>query len=274
MSGFPPLPSGPRGRYPAVRAAYRVLQSAHSSVSGLFDAVDVLDRERRAGNKTTAGRMSQVEIDVVRSAMVMTSAGLDASMKRLVTDAGRVLATIDDVPARTVYLEYLEAELKKDRPTRGLIEAVQSRTATDDLLEMYLSAKTKASFQGTGDLTTRVRKVLGIPNKAVSDADVDQLKKFFTDRNKISHDMDLVKPASDSTKRMPRNLGEVSVECARVFDLAVKLILGTAAAFDEVKTHQTAAEKKRTAEQRRAEQPTGAETSTELRDKEASGGKK
>ena len=35
--------------------------------------------------------MSKVEVDVVRSAIVFTSAGLDATMKRLVNDVGRAL---------------------------------------------------------------------------------------------------------------------------------------------------------------------------------------
>lgn len=250
MTTFPALPKGPVGRYPYVRPAYRILTSAHASVRGLFDAVDVVDSQRRAGNKTAAGRTSHVEGDVIRSAMVMTSAGLDAAMKRLVWDAGGKLASTDDVPARQVYLAYLQEQLKAGAPA-PMIRAVKSKDATEALLRVYLADKAKSSFQGSGDLTTRVKKLLCIPDSQVSDSDLEQLDDFFKARNKISHDMDLKNPTSNSKAREKRTKDVAVAECSLVFEVAVKLIRGAAYVFDQVPIEQAKAAKEREARERK-----------------------
>ena len=61
------------------------------------------------------GRKSKSEIDILRSAIVLTSAGLDASMKRLVTDVGRHLIMQNGTGARHEY----EEQLKRDGETEG-----------------------------------------------------------------------------------------------------------------------------------------------------------
>lgn len=250
MTSFPDLPPGPVGRYPFVRPAYRILKSAHASVGGLFDAVDVVDGQRRAGNKTAAGRPSHVEGDVIRSAMVMTSAGLDAAMKRLVWDAGGELASTADVPARKVYLAYLQEQLKTGAPS-PMIEAVKSEDATAAILRVYLADKAKSSFQGSGDLTTRVKNLLCIPDSQVSDSDLKQLDEFFKARNKISHDMDLKDPTSKSSAREKRPKDVAVAECSLVFEVAVKLIHGAAYAFDQVSIEQDKVAKEREARERK-----------------------
>ena len=97
------LPPAPRVQAPPIRPAYRVLGRAHASVLGLLGAVQVLDDARRSSNTTAKGRMSKVEVDVVRSAIVFTSAGLDATMKRLVNDVGRALVPRPGTGARHQY---------------------------------------------------------------------------------------------------------------------------------------------------------------------------
>lgn len=84
MNAINPLPKLDQGRQPWARPAYRILGRAHVSVSELFAASSALGTARRKANSSPRGRNSVSEVDILRSAIVMTSAGLDASMQLLV----------------------------------------------------------------------------------------------------------------------------------------------------------------------------------------------
>ena len=173
--------------------------------------------------------MSRVEIDVVRSAIVMTSAGLDATMKRLVNDVGRVLALKAGSGAAAQYEEFLKRELaRQGGMTEPFRNAVLSNDVSTELLKVYLAERTKASFQGSGDLKVRVRQTLGISKKHVPDLDIEQLDAFFLARNKISHEMDLEQPDSSSIARVHRTPATVANQCKGVFALAGALIRSAA----------------------------------------------
>lgn len=230
MTSIGALAKGPSGRAPEVRAAYRILERAHHSVTGLFEAVDELDVMRRQGNNSMKGRKSKVEIDVVRSAIVLTSAGLDASMKRLVNDVGRVLAMRTGTGARGEFEEHLKREMSKPNITTSFRQAILDMSVAERLLAHYLAERTKSSFQGSSDLRVRVRQTLGISKSEVPDTDLDSLDQFFQARNKVSHDMDLKDPSSDSIAREHRDPGTAAVQCAEVFRVAVSLINGAAKA--------------------------------------------
>jgi hypothetical protein len=222
------MPGGPSGRVPQVRAAYRILGRAHASVAGLFAAVEILDEARRSANPPTKGRMSKVEVDVLRSAIVLTSAGLDASMKRLVNDVARALATKPGTGARMQYEEFLKEQLSRPEVTASFRDAVLSMDASDRLLKTYLAEKTRASFQGSSDLASRVRQALGIPKSEVPDQDLSALDDFFLARNKIAHEMDLKQSDTDSIARVHRRPDVVARQCTEVFKVGGALIRGAA----------------------------------------------
>lgn len=223
------MPKTASGTAPLVRPAERILGRAHASVAGLFSAVGYLDERRRSENSSTKGRMSRVEIDVLRSAIVMTSAGLDATMKRLVNDVGRVLALKSGSGAAAQYEEFLKRELaRQGGMTEPFRNAVLSNDASAALLKVYLAERTKASFQGSGDLKVRVRQTLGISKKQAPDLDIERLDTFFIARNKISHEMDLSQPDSSSIARVHRTPTTVASQCKDVFSLAGVLIRGAA----------------------------------------------
>lgn len=234
MTDIGQLLPGPPGRVPTVRPSYRILGRAHASVTGLFAAVNVLDGKRRQGNESTKGRTSNVEIDVVRSAIILTSAGLDSSMKRLVNDVGRVLITRPGTGARHEFEEYLKRELAKPNIAPSFREAVLDIQVADRLLAHYLAERTRASFQGSSDLKVRVRQTLGIARADVGDEALTALDEFFVARNKIAHDMDLKDPASHSVAREHRDPGTIASQCDQVFRIAVSIIHGAAVACKKV----------------------------------------
>lgn len=174
--------------------------------------------------------MSRVEVDVIRSAIVMTSAGLDATMKRLVNDVGRKLVLVQGSAARSQYEEFLKREMARPgRMSEPFKVAVLSSDANAELLKLYLAERTKASFQGSGDLKVRVRQTLGLSKSDVTDPDIDRLNAFFSARNKISHEMDLNRPDSASIARIHRTPDDVATQCRAVFEVAGALVRGAAA---------------------------------------------
>ena len=225
------LPPAPRVQAPPIRPAYRVLGRAHASVLGLLGAVQVLDDARRSSNTTAKGRMSKVEVDVVRSAIVFTSAGLDATMKRLVNDVGRALVPRPGTGARHQYEQYFKQSLAASSIDAHLRDAVIDLDPTTRLLEVYLSERTRSSYQGSTDLKARVRSVLGISRTSVPDADLEELDEFFVARNAIAHDMDLKDPTTDSIARHHRDVEVVVGQCDQVFSAAAQLIGGAADAY-------------------------------------------
>lgn len=218
-----PLRTAPDGRVPEVRAAYRLLRGAHGTVSGLFDAVTILDDHRRSSNPNTKGRMTKDEIDIFRSAIVLASSGLDASMKRLVNDVARLLIGQPGSAANAQYQQYLKQEIATHQVASGLRDAIVSDDPKESLLSYYLAERTKASFQGSGDLKTRVRNTLRLPKSAVPDANVDNLDPFFVARNQIVHDLDYREPLGTSTARNHRSADAAAELCDRVFMVAADI---------------------------------------------------
>ena len=108
--------------------------------------------------------------------------------------------------------------MEKRKVSDPFRQAVLAIDPADELLTFYLSAKTKASFQGS------VRRTLGISSSVVSDSALEGLNSFFQSRNKIVHSMDLQDPSSDSLAREHRDFAVVATQCNMVFEVAVNLI--------------------------------------------------
>lgn len=235
MDEIDPLPELEKGRkQPYVRQSYKVLERAHSSVEQLFAAAGALEAVRREANSSKKGRKARLEVDILRSAIVMTSAGLDASMKRLVNDVGRELIVEKGSSARKQYQQYLKEKMPQSSVAKDFRDAVVADEPGEDLLAFYLAERTKSSYQGSKDLLARVKRVLGISNAAVDDHDVMQLDPFFRARNQIVHDMDLKDITTKSIARVRRDAETVAYQCNAVFYVAVLLIRGAAEACWEI----------------------------------------
>jgi len=218
----------PRGGVPELRNAYRYLRGAHGSVSGLLDLAQTLSVNRRAANGTPLGRHSEQEVDLLRSAIVFSSSGLDASMKRLVNDAGRYLIA-RPTAAQAQYRQFMRQQLAADSVDTLLRDAVVAPGAEDALLTYYLTVRTRSSFQGSSDLKTRVRSVLGIPDQRMPQATLKVLDPFFRARNNIVHSMDYENLGNaDSRARHHRSIAEATTMCDLVFDIAADLMHATA----------------------------------------------
>jgi hypothetical protein len=231
-----PLLDAPKGHYPQIRPAHRLLRGAHRSVAGLLEAHQVLDEKRRSSNSSTKGRMAENELDVLRAAIIFTSSGLDASMRRLVTDVGRHLVGKAGTGARRQYEEFLKQELSKSNVAEGIRGAVREMDPTASLVDHYLAEKTRASFQGSDDLKRRVRNALGVSGSAISDSRLSSLDEFFRARNAIAHELDYTSSSAQSVARRHRNPDAVTEMCSNAFDVCGEMFVAVGACLKQAGT--------------------------------------
>lgn len=135
--------------------------------------------------------------------------------------------------AELKFREFLKNELYAPKPPDGLLDAISATDPRTELIGRYVAAKTKASFQGSGDLQERVRDTLGISNKALPKGRFTALDGFFRARNDIVHRLDYEDPTSVSVKRHHRSPNDVTAECDTVLRLIADLIHATAELFKE-----------------------------------------
>lgn len=228
LTDLPPLVFNPAAQ---VRNARRFLLASHNSVSAMFAVVDRIEDSRRNTNGDARGRMAQEEVDILRSAIVFTSSGLDAAMKRLVSDVGRFLIARPGNEARDSYERQMKQWLSSDSVDENLRSAVIAQDPAGALVDYYIAMRTKASFQGSGDLRVRVRNTLGITKAAVSDAALASLDPFFQARNSIAHSMDFRDvDTSTGRARVHRSKDTTVTMCDRAFRVAASLIAAAEAA--------------------------------------------
>ncbi|MBQ0906847.1 hypothetical protein [Micromonospora sp. U21] len=221
------LPAAPAGHCPPVRRAWRYLVATQDSVDGLLDSFNQVRTLALKAKVEARGRLSSDELDLLRAALVFTSSGLDACCHQLVRDALPALIARGGT-AELKFREHLRNELYSPKPPDGLLEAIAAADPRRELIERYVMAKTKASFQGSGDLQERVRDTLGITNKALAKGRFTALDGFFIARNDIVHRLDYENPTSASVKRHHRNPNDVATECDTVLALVADLIHATA----------------------------------------------
>lgn len=219
------IPQGVRA--PSVRQARRLLDGSYRSVDDILVAAQELETIRRTGNGSTRGRRAQREVDLLRAALVFSSAGIDASMTRLVNDAGRALIRVSETGAHAQYREFLKQAIPAKSVDSGLRDVLLDMEIEETVLNYYLSQKTKASFQGSGDLKTRVVTVLGLPASTLNQSVVKELDEFFIARNEVVHQMDFTERSGRSIARQSRDLNEVMKQCNSALGVAAELVNAT-----------------------------------------------
>lgn len=224
-----PLPPAPGGKAPQVRQAWKYLEAAHGSTSALLESLAIVRKQKRDSTGETRGRYSNDEIELLRAALVFTSSGIDASLQRLCRDALPALIRRPNSGARARFQEFLKQELSAPKPSEPFRDAVLATDPEAELIQFYVNARTKASYQGSGELRSRVRDALGIGRISVPDHDLAALDPFFEARNAIVHGMDYVDPESSLGRKRHHRTRDLTVgECDLVFALTARFIAETA----------------------------------------------
>ncbi|HEY8982575.1 MAG TPA: hypothetical protein VIU15_23670 [Streptomyces sp.] len=224
-----PLGNRPYKATEVVPAWWR-LRSTHDSVSGLFDTLHLVRRTRaQQHNTTTRGRLHSDAQDLLRAAIVFTSAGLDATVQALIHHAVPVLIAQPGTPRR-MYEIFIDQQTRAPNVEDEFLAALKKQDPGAALLDLYVLSKTKASFQGSSDLHDRAGSSLGITNQQIPKARFTALDGFFTARNDVAHRLDMENVSHSTTKPLKKIRAQQDVlqMCDQALLLVRELIRETA----------------------------------------------
>jgi hypothetical protein len=179
-----------------VHSAHRYLAAARDSV-GLTMLNMRLSREftKAIDKKGPAGRLTNMEMDLLRAAIVFAGAGLDATLKELIRCALPVVVRINTMARdkfRRFAAEYLGSKrqgLDFDELASVLVAPTGPR---DALLEKYAIALTGESLQSAAQVSNTAG-ALGISDERLRKRLTanSELDLMFRARNQIVHELDL-----------------------------------------------------------------------------------
>jgi hypothetical protein len=204
-----------------VGGAWLYLKAAHASVSGLFDVLHLVREQTASAKGEFRGQLTGDQQDLLRSAVVFTSSGLDASCQRLLRDTLPVLVE-GSRAAEGAFVKRLRGELGGGKVNKVLQDAVCSTTPREKLIDFHVAALVGASLQSTSDIK-RVRDALGIDAATIPNMGIDKLAPFFKSRNKIVHELDYEAMDGRGGRRM-QVMGDVRDQCDQVLSLLVALV--------------------------------------------------
>lgn len=212
----------PRRLHLRARPAQQQLLVAHTTLQGIFDSLHLVrTAASEAPGGSARGRLREGEVDLLRSAIVLAGAGVDAVLKRLVTDA---LPTLLESPARhplatKKYKEHVGRQFRKEGASKSWIDAVLSDDPRPQMVQLYVEHLVTGSLQNETDLK-RVRDALGIEPDELPDDRIARMQGFLTARNQVAHDLDLKRP-DDETRgnRYTRRVPTVISQCDDAIDL-------------------------------------------------------
>jgi hypothetical protein len=221
----------PHGCPPEVQPAWARLVATHQAVGGLFDTLHIL-RLKAAAETDPRGRLSEDQLDQARAAIVFTSAGLDACLRRLLRDVLPVLLAAQS-PAAGAFTRYLFENRLKGELTRATKSAIVDMDPRGRLIDLYVADLT-ASLQDWTDLR-KVRDGLGLAQEAaginLTDPRLETLKDFFAARNEIVHELDLVDPSGRGSRgRRHRDTAAVGSQCSEVLTIVEAFLRAAGAA--------------------------------------------
>ncbi|MFJ5785443.1 hypothetical protein [Streptomyces hydrogenans] len=201
-----PLGSPPRS-CPEVMPAWWRLRRTHDSVTGLFETLILVRRKRAEANQGgTRGRLHNDAQDVLRAAIVFTSAGVDAAIQALIHEAVPLLIKQPAGTPRLKYETFVEQQARAPEVEKDFIQALTAQDPRAEILALYIASKTKASFQGHTDLRDRAGGALGITNEQIPKSRFDALKTFFIARNDVAHQLDMEDITQSRTKPVRKSV--------------------------------------------------------------------
>lgn len=188
-----------------VRSAQRFLGAAQETVSlTLLNFRLAREFAKAVDQKDARGRLSNSEMDLLRSAIVFAGAGLDTILKELIRCALPKVIVINEL-AREKFEDFAADHLggKRGVPEIGTLAAVLTSPdgARGALLERYARALTGDSLQSAKQVSSAAG-ALGISDAALRKRmnEGSTLDLMFRARNEIVHELDLTSKGPRSRK--------------------------------------------------------------------------
>jgi len=214
---------------PGIVGAWWRLMATHETVTGLFRTLYMV-RQRTLGGQVQAQEpLSDGVQDLLRAAIVFTSAGIDACLESLLTHAVPVLVANNE-NARRKFELYIENQVNAPKPASAFVEALKSPDPRSRLVELYILGLTSSSFQGSGSIKDRALAALGVTNAQLSNGRVKSLDPFFIARNDVVHKLDLIQPSAPYARppSKPRGQDDVGHMCDEALLLMRDIVVATA----------------------------------------------
>ena len=177
------LPQKPK--HEKLQNAYIIITNSNKACSALLKQFEDIRKFRKA-----KGTPTDAEQDLLRAMLVFACAGLDSMVKQLVRDALPIVI-IRDRGAEEVFIEhtkktmYGKGNLNIDLLLRSIIMDDHREALVQDLVFNL----TAGSLQSVDELF-RVASFFNIASKDLSGQPAE-LRKVFSMRNQISHEMDI-----------------------------------------------------------------------------------
>lgn len=168
-----------------------IYEYTHASATTLVKAFD--DAKAKRGN--VRGVLTDQEQDILRAALVMSCAGVDAALKQAIRDCfEHLLETNKQV--REGFEKFIRKRiggegdvLELASGAKFLAQVLAEKNPRAKLIEDYIRELTGESLQSADEIL-RTTAALGLDNKAFT-PDIHRLKDIFQIRNKIIHELDL-----------------------------------------------------------------------------------
>jgi hypothetical protein len=215
---------------PEIVPAWWRLVSTHDSVAGLFDTLYSARRATARGEHRADGSdLPDGSQDLLRAAIVFTSAGVDACLEVLLVHAVPVIIACNG-NARRKFERYIEGQANAPKVTQDFLGAIKDPDPRTRLLELYVQDLTAPSFQGSKRIKDRCLAALGVSNEQLPSSRLAALDGFFRARNEVAHRLDLLQPSKGDARpdRQPRRQDDVGQMCDEVLALVRDLIRAAA----------------------------------------------
>jgi hypothetical protein len=168
-----------------------IFRYTHASASSLLVAFN--DAKQKRGRKP--GVLTDQEQDILRAALVMTCAGLDAALKQSIRDSLEHLLE-RNAQVREGFEKFIRKRISGEGDVlelaagaKFLAVVLAEREPRKRLIEEYIKELTGESLQSAEEIL-RTTTALGLDDSDL-DLDIRRLKDIFKIRNKIIHELDI-----------------------------------------------------------------------------------
>jgi hypothetical protein len=202
--------------------ALKHLTVAHQTLEGIFESLHVLRTAPGAPDKDGRGRLKEAEVDLLRSALVLAGAGLDAVLKRLARDALPELLAVGSTHAAAdkAFKAHVSTQVRDKTPSTSWTKAILDADPRQAMIRLYVEEHTQGSLQKEKDLQA-IRGALGVSDRVIMDQQIADLRPFLTARNQVAHDLDIKAPEDETWgPRYRRSAKTVVDQCDQVLGLA------------------------------------------------------
>jgi hypothetical protein len=201
--------------------ALKHLTVAHQTLEGIFESFHVVRTATGASDKDGRGRLKEAEVDLLRSALVLAGAGLDAVLKRLARDALPELLAVGATHAEAgkAFRAHVSTQVR-DKPSTSWTKAILDADPRQAMIRLYVEEHTQGSLQNEKDLRA-IRGALGVSDQVITDQQIADLRSFLMARNYVAHDLDIKAPEDETWGPRYRHAAKTVVDqCDEVLGLA------------------------------------------------------